>query len=80
MKKANIFAVFGIIGILVAAFLIWALVFNDGGIIKTGYNAGAGTVNDTWQKVTGGSSKVVPLWDDAGVTDSKSLKGQNSGF
>ncbi|MDR0917953.1 MAG: hypothetical protein LBM93_01680 [Oscillospiraceae bacterium] len=50
MKK-TILQVFGIIGVLVLAFLIWQLVFNDGGIIKTGYNSVANLVNTQYEKV-----------------------------
>ena len=31
--------VFMLIGLLVVIFIAWQLVFNDGGILKTGYNA-----------------------------------------
>ena len=45
--------VFLIIGILVLVFIIWQLVFNDGGILKTGYNSVANLVNHQWEKVAG---------------------------
>ena len=58
--------VFLVIGVLVLAFLIWQLVFNDGGVLITGWNAVADTVNGVWQKITGNStSTIVPEWGDA---------------
>lgn len=57
--------VFLLIGTLVAIFLIWQLFFNDGGILKTGYNALAKGVNGQWVKVAGGDATkdgILPLW------------------
>lgn len=56
--------VFLLIGLLVLIFLIWQLVFNDGGIIKTGYNAIANGINGQWEKVAGDGQKILPLWDE----------------
>lgn len=58
--------VFLVIGMLVLAFLIWQLVFNDGGILVTWYNAFADLINGVWQKITGNStSKIFPEWKSA---------------
>lgn len=58
--------VFLIIGVLVLAFLIWQLVFNDGGVIQTAYNAVADTINGTWQQITGDTSgEILPEWGGA---------------
>lgn len=57
--------VFLIIGVLVLAFLVWQLVFNDGGVLQSGYNAIADTLNGTWQKITGGNSDILPEWGGA---------------
>lgn len=54
--------VFLIIGTLVAIFLIWQLVFNDGGILKTGYNALADGINGQWAKVAGDGKTILPKW------------------
>ena len=53
--------VFLLIGLLVLIFLIWQLVFNDGGIVKTVYNAMANGINGQWEKVSG-SKKLLPVW------------------
>lgn len=54
--------VFLLIGLLVVIFLVWSLVFNDGGIIRTGYNALAGGVNSQWEKVAGTGETLLPEW------------------
>lgn len=66
MDKKLIAGVFGLLGILVACVLIWALVFNDGGFIKTGWNAIANGINGQFSKVAG-EVKFLPTWDEAGV-------------
>ena len=73
-----IWKVFLIIGILVGAFLIWALVFNDGGILQTGWNSVANNVNGVYQTVVGDSSaKILPNWADANVDTDTDLGGAN---
>ena len=56
--------VFLLIGTLVVIFLAWQLIFNDGGILKTGYNALAKGINGQWAKVAGEKQKILPLWND----------------
>lgn len=57
--------VFLLIGTLVAIFLIWQLVFNDGGILKTAYNALADGINAQWKKVAGKKAKpILAKWGD----------------
>lgn len=56
--------VFLIIGTLVLIFLIWQLVFNDGGILKTGYNALADGINGQWAKVAGDGKTILPRWGE----------------
>ena len=68
MKKTTI-KVFGVIAVLVLIFLIWQLVFNDGGIIRTGYNAMANGINGQWEKVAGDGQTLLPLWDAAVTGD-----------
>lgn len=73
--------VFLIIAVLVLAFIIWQLFFNDGGILQSGYNAIADSINTTWQKITGGTGKILPSWGDAGVnTDGQNLNDANNNF
>lgn len=66
--------VFLLIGLLVLIFLIWQIVFNDGGIVKTVYNAMAGGINKQWEKVSG-SKKLIPLWDETNANKNASGKG-----
>ena len=57
--------VFTLIGLLVAIFLAWQLIFNDGGILKVGYNALASGINGQWEKVAGQGQTLVPEWTDS---------------
>lgn len=54
--------VFLLIGLLVLIFLVWQLVFNDGGIVKTAYNAVVRGINKQWEKVSGDAT-LIPEWD-----------------
>lgn len=56
--------VFLLIGTLVAIFIAWQLIFNDGGILKTAYTALADGVNKQWAKVAGDNEKILPEWGD----------------
>ena len=67
--------VFLLIGLLVLIFLIWQLVFNKGGIIKTGYNAIATGINKQWAKVAGSGQKILPLWDETNAIKDANGKG-----
>lgn len=67
MQK-TIIKVFLIIGTLVAIFLAWQLIFNDGGIIKTMYNALVVGINGQWEKVAGSGQQLLPEWDDTDAT------------
>lgn len=58
--------VFMLIGVIVLIFIIWQLVFNDGGIVKTIYNAFVDGVNGQWAKVAGDGKQLIPEW---GSTD-----------
>lgn len=78
--NSSIKKVFLVIGILVLAFLIWGLFFNDGGILQTSYNSLAEAVNHTWQKVTGDSgAKLLPEIGNVVDTDTN-LQEQNNAF
>ena len=65
--------VFLLVGLLVAIFIAWQLIFNDGGILKTGYNAIANGINDQWGKVAGGEKSeektLVPIWKSESNAD-----------
>ena len=68
MKKGLV-SVFLIIGILVAVFIAWQLIFNNGGILKTGYNALANGINGQWAKVAGSGQTILATWGDSNATN-----------
>lgn len=61
----TVLKVFTLIGILVGIFIAWQLIFNDGGILKTGYNALARGINGQWEKVAGSGQKILAEWSDS---------------
>lgn len=65
-------SVFVLIGLLVGIFIAWQLIFNDGGILKTGYNSLANGINKQWEKVAGSGETVLARWID----DNASSNGQ----
>lgn len=54
--------VFMVVGLLVIIFIAWQLIFNDGGILKTGYNALANGINGQWAKVAGSGKTILATW------------------
>lgn len=54
--------VFMLLGVLVASFLAWQLVFNDGGILRTSYNGVVKGINKQYAKVAGANQKILPEW------------------
>lgn len=67
--------VFLLIGTLVLIFLIWQLVFNKGGIVRTAYNAVADGINGQWAKVAGQNKKILPTWDSSDADGGANGKG-----
>lgn len=67
--------VFLLIGILVLIFLIWQLVFNKGGIIRTVYMSLANGINKQWAKVAGSNATILPQWGTNNVVDSANGQG-----
>lgn len=61
-------SVFVLIGLLVGIFIAWQLIFNDGGILKTGYNSMANGINKQWEKVAGSGETILAEWVDANST------------
>lgn len=61
--------VFMLIGVLVAIFLAWQLIFNNGGILKTMYNNIANGINGQWVKVAGSGQELLPIWSDTTAKD-----------
>lgn len=57
--------VFMLIGVLVAIFIAWQLIFNDGGILKTMYNSIANGINGQWAKVAGSGQSLLPAWSNS---------------
>lgn len=71
----TVMKVFLLIFVLVVVFIIWQLVFNDGGVIETGWNAIATVLNNRWANmVNDDTAKLLPTFDDAGATE------EGSGF
>lgn len=59
----NLKKIFITIAIILACLLIWALVFNPGGIAETAWNAFAKIVNDTWKQIVGSSANdIIQPW------------------
>lgn len=58
----TVMKVFVLIGILVGIFIAWQLIFNDGGILKVGYNALADGINEQWAKVAGSGKTILVKW------------------
>lgn len=63
MKK-TIGQVFGVIAILVLILIVWANFFNDDGILETGWNALVSPINNTWQKITGSNTNIIPVFSN----------------
>lgn len=57
--------VFMLIGVLVAIFIAWQLIFNDGGILKTMYNSIANGINGQWAKIAGSGQSLLPAWSNS---------------
>lgn len=64
--------VFLIIGTLILCILIWAFVFNPGGIVSSAWNAMADGINNAAAQVFGKGTKFVPSWsDDTNLNDAE---------
>lgn len=61
--------VFMLIGVLVAIFIAWQLIFNKGGILKTMYNSIANGINGQWAKIAGSGQSLLPAWSDNTASD-----------
>ena len=63
MKK-TVMKVFLIIGALFLCFIVWDLVFNEGGILSTAWNAIIAPINKLWTSVAGtGAKDLLPKWE-----------------
>ena len=54
--------VFMLLALLVGIFLAWQLIFNDGGILQSGYNAIASGINTQYARVAGQGKTLIPYW------------------
>ena len=72
MNKA-IIRVFMVVAVLLVVFICWQVFFNDGGVLKAGYNALADGINGQWAKVAGEGHDLIPQW-------STNLDGASGGF
>ena len=61
MKKST-WKVFSMVMLLVAVFVLWQLMFKDGGVIRGLYNGVVGFLNDQWKDLTGASDNLLPPW------------------
>ncbi len=69
VMSKSVRTVFLIIGTLVACFIAWQLIFNDGGILKTAYNNIATGINGQWEKAAGAGQVILPEWTDSNAAD-----------
>lgn len=67
--NSTIKKVFLIIGLLVLIFIAWQLIFNDGGILKTGYNSLANGINAQWAKVAGNGQTILATWTSSNASN-----------
>ena len=75
MMNSTVKKVFMIIGLLVLIFLIWQVVFKDGGIVRTVYDKMVDGINKQWAKVAGTGEKILPNWGDTGASSGEDAKG-----
>lgn len=66
--------VFLILGTLVLCFLVWQLVFNKGGIIRTGYNSLADIVNTQYAKAAGKDQTILARWESNAKKNGKATE------
>lgn len=71
--------VFFLIALLVGIFLAWQLVFNKGGILRTGYNALVEGVNGQWHKVAGDNSSILAYWGDNAANNGEGFNIETKG-
>ena len=61
--------VFILVAILVGIFIAWELIFNNGGILRTGYNSLANGINKLWAKVAGSGETILAQWTNSTASD-----------
>lgn len=70
--------VFMLLALLVGIFLAWQLIFNDGGILQSGYNAIASGINGQYAKVAGQGKSLIPYWGHTNNGDAGSISNGNT--
>lgn len=61
MKKST-WKVFSMVMLLVAVFVLWQLMFKDGGVIRGLYNGVVNFLNVQWKDLTGSQDNLLPPW------------------
>lgn len=63
-----IIKVFLVIGALVLSLVVWGVVFNDGGVIQTAWNAMVTPINNTWASIVGDpTATILPTFEATGA-------------
>lgn len=60
--------IFLVVGALFLVFIVWSLVFNNGGVLQIAYTAIEKLINTGWTTLTGSSSPLLPAWNATGNT------------
>ena len=66
--------VFLVIGTLLFALLIWSLVFQDGGVLRTAWNGLVTPINTAYQQITASPDVLIPVW---GTSDDMEAEGMD---
>ena len=62
---------------IAACFLIYEIVFNNGGVLQKGWNAVATTVNEQFDKM--GNGDVLPMWEGVSHIGNQGSTGGSGG-
>lgn len=65
--------IFLIVGTLLLIFIVWDLIFNQGGILSTAYDALISPINITWEHLSGSANPLLPPWNANPTGTSPSL-------
>lgn len=66
--------VFMLLALLVGIFLAWQLIFNDDGILQSGYNAIASGINSQYARVAGQGKSLIPYWGQSNKGDAGTIQ------
>lgn len=80
MNKSTL-KIFLVVGLLVLIFVAWQVIFNDGGVLQTAFNAMVDTINNIFKKVTGGTTDLLPKFGATGAaSQGETLTESTGGF